>query len=275
MTTARRADGPARARRRWVGRCPRGASALGLAGLVGAAMAWEIAARLINKEIFLVSFSRVMLDLWGWLSSGEMGEHLAASGAEFVVGFGLSIALGLLLGGAMGLSARAQRLLGPLVSGLYSTPLIALTPLFVIWLGFGLPAKVALITLVSLFPIIVNMETGIRQVDQTYLDAVRAFGASPLQLIAKVRLPAALPFVFAGMRISVARATTGIFVAELFGARAGIGYSIINAAASFNTARLLSGIFVLAGFGVLMSWLIGAMRERATPWRSAEERARR
>lgn len=275
MTTALPVDEPDRTRRRWVGRSPLGVSPLDFVGLVGVAIAWEIAARLINKEIFLVSFSRVMVDVWSWLSSGEMSEHLAASGTEFVVGFGLSIALGLLLGGAMGLSATAQRVLGPLVSGLYSTPLIALTPLFVIWLGFGLPAKVALITLVSLFPIIINTETGIRQVDQTYLDAVRAFGASPLQLIAKVRLPAALPFVFAGMRISVARATTGIFVAELFGARAGIGYSIINAAASFNTARLLSGIFVLAGFGVLMSWLIGVIGERAAPWRPAEERPRR
>ncbi|MBI2526621.1 MAG: ABC transporter permease [Candidatus Rokubacteria bacterium] len=247
----------------------------GLGGLVGLAIAWEITARAIDKEIFLVSFSRVLADLAAWLTSGDMTEHLVASGTEFVLGFGLSIVLGLLVGGAMGLSRTAQRILGPLVSGLYSTPLIALTPLFVIWLGFGLSAKVALVMLVSLFPIIINTETGIRQVDPAYLDAVRAFGASPLQLVAKVRVPAALPFLFAGMRISVARATTGIFVAELFGARAGIGYSIINAAASFNTARLLSGIVILAGFGVVMSWLIGVLGDRAAPWRVTEERESR
>jgi NitT/TauT family transport system permease protein len=243
--------------------------------LAGVAITWEIAARLIDKEIFLVSFTRVMQDLWSWFSSGEMTPHLMASGTEFVVGFGVSIVLGLIVGAAMGLSPTVQRILGPLVSGLYSTPLIALTPLFVIWLGFGLPAKVVLITLVSLFPIIINTEAGFRQVEQTYLDAVRAFGATPLQLIAMVRVQAALPFVFAGMRIAVARATTGIFVAELFGARAGIGYTIINAAASFDTARLLSGIFTLAAFGVLMSWLIGSVGDWVAPWRPAGERPRR
>lgn len=265
--------GPAPARRRRgspLRRVP-----LGLVGLVATAVAWELLARAIDKEIFLVPFSRVMSDLWTWLLSGTMTDHLVTSGTEFILGFGLSIVLGLLLGGAMGLSPTVRRLLAPVVSGLYSTPLLALTPLFVIWLGFGLPAKVALITLVSLFPIVINTEAGIRQVEAVHLDVARSFGASAWQLITKVRMPAAVPFVFAGMRISVARATTGIFVAEILGAKAGIGYTIINAAASFNTTRLLSGVFILAGFGVLFSWLIGVVGERLTPWRTAQERAQR
>lgn len=275
MSATVRAELPRQERRRRPALGPLRRVPLGLVGLVGFAIAWELLARAIDKEIFLVPFSRVVVDLWLWLSSGAMTDHLVTSGTEFVLGFALAIGLGLILGSAMGLSASVRRLLAPVVSGLYSTPLLALTPLFVIWLGFGLPAKVALITLVSLFPIVINTEAGIRQVDQTFLDVVRSFGASQLQLVTKVRFPAALPYVFAGMRISVARATTGIFVAELFGAKAGIGYSIINAAASFNTTRLLSGIFILAGFGVLMSWLIGYIGERVAPWRTAQERAAR
>jgi NitT/TauT family transport system permease protein len=243
----------------------------GLLGIAAFLVGWELLARHLNQEILLVPPSRVAQDLWDWCESGDILPDLRASGLELAIGYGLGLVAGVALGIAMGLIASVRRILQPLVVGMYSTPVLALAPLFVIWLGFGLRAKFALIALTAIFPILVNTETGITSVDHTYLEVARSFGASQLELIRKVRLPAALPFLFAGMRISVARAVTGVFVAELFGATKGIGFSIQNASQTFHTARLFSGIVVLAGAGIIMTALVGWLGRVLTPWQAANQ----
>lgn len=241
---------------------------LGIAAFLGG---WEWFARHLHQAILLVPPSEVATDLWHWCVSGAIGPDIEASGLELGIGYGLGLAAGVAFGIAMGLVPPVRRVFQPLVVGMYSTPVLALAPLFVIWLGFGLRAKFVLIALTAVFPILVNTQAGIVSVDHAFLDVAQSFGASQWALIRKIRLPAALPFLFAGMRISVARAVTGVFVAELFGAQKGVGFTITNASQTFHTARLFSGIVVLAAAGIIMTAAVGWFGKVLTPWQAGNQ----
>jgi NitT/TauT family transport system permease protein len=223
----------------------------------------------VDNYVTLAPFTRVVGDLWDWTASGDIAPDLRSSAIELAIGFGIGVLVGVVLGVAMGLFDTLRRLLETTVVALNSTPILALAPLFVIWLGFSLAAKFVLIAAVAVFPVLVNTQVGIRQVDRAYLDVARVFGASWWQLVRKVRFPAALPFVLAGMRVAVTRAVVGIFVAELFGATSGVGFAINNASATFDSARMFSGLIVLGLFGILLSALIGGVARWAAPWQGA------
>jgi ABC-type nitrate/sulfonate/bicarbonate transport system permease component len=247
---------------------------LPIVSIVGFLVLWEITGSyLITQRIILVPVSEIVLDLWVWTSSGEIVPDLQASLLELVVGYGIAVVVGILIGLLIGLSRVVDAMLSPLVTGLYSIPALALTPLFIIWLGIGLWSKVALIFLVSVFPILMNTTAGIREVDRGHLDVVRSFGATWHQTVAKVSLPSAIPYIAAGLRLGVGRAVVAIFVAELFGARAGIGRAISIAASTFDTARLYSAILVLAALGIVAVALLGRVERLVAPWRARSPRS--
>ena len=153
---------------------------LGVVSVIAVLLLWEFVGRFIVKEkIFLVPFSEVMVYLVRWAVAGDLGRNIAASAQAFGIGFALAIVIGVSLGIAIGLNATIRGLADPLVAALYSTPLLALTPLFILWLGIGLASKVAIIMLVSVFPIIINTTAGVREVETQYLDVARSFGARP------------------------------------------------------------------------------------------------
>lgn len=269
---AGRSAGASRATARRLGPALRRVPWVGLLGVAVALGIWELLAReVVRSYVALAPFSVVVSDLWHWVSSGDILPDLKTSGIELGIGFGIGVATGVVIGLLMGLFDGVRKLLETSILALNSTPILALAPLFVIWLGFGLPAKFVLIAAVTVFPVLVNTQVGVRQVDRSFLDVGRAFGASWWQLVRKVRLPAALPFMLAGMRVGITRAVVGIFVAELFGATSGIGFAISNATATFKTARLFSGLIVLALFGICLSALLGGLSRWAAPWQKAQE----
>ncbi len=246
---------------------------LGVVSVIAVLSLWEFVGRFIVKEkIFLVPFSEVMVYLVRWAVAGDLGRNIAASAQAFGIGFALAIVIGVSLGIAIGLNATIRGLADPLVAALYSTPLLALTPLFILWLGIGLASKVAIIMLVSVFPIVINTTAGVREVETQYLDVARSFGARPRQMLAKVRLPTAVPFILAGIRISVARAVVGVFVAELLGGTVGIGYAISSSASVFDTRRMFAGIVLLAGFGILATQALVSLERWIAPWRAAQDK---
>jgi NitT/TauT family transport system permease protein len=254
-------------RRRRIG--PRTLNLIALAVAFGA---WEFVGRLIvTKRIFFVPITTVVADMWDWTTSGDIFPHLEESAKEFAIGFGVAIAVGLVIGFAMGLSRTIFNLLDPIVSAFNATPLLALTPLFIIWFGIGLESKIVMILFLASFPILINTSAGVRDVQREHLDVVRAFGANWLDLTVKVRLPSALSFIIAGLRLGMARALVGIFVVELFGSQRGIGYTISSAAQIFDTKRVFSGIIVLAGAGVLFSILLTKVERAVAPWRYRQQ----
>lgn len=241
------------------------------ASLFIAAALWEVIARGIDNTLFLAPLTAVVvrgLDLWG---SGELQTHIWVSFIEFAGGFALSAIVGILFGVVMAASISVRGLCDPWVSMFYATPIIALGPLFILWLGIGVASKIAIVFLTAVFPILINTVAGLTTTDRNLLDVARSFGATGAQIYRKVRLPAALPFIIAGLRLGVARALVGVVVAELFGARAGLGFLILSAAQSFDTAGLFVGVLILAVAGVVSVEALKWLETRLAPWRFQEE----
>jgi NitT/TauT family transport system permease protein len=189
---------------------------------------------------------------------------------EFAGGFALAVALGILLGVVLAEFPLIRGLVDPWVSMLYATPIIALGPLFILWLGIGVISKSSIVFLVSVFPILINTVSGLTTTDKVFIEVAESFGANAWQIYVKVRMPAALPFIIAGLRLGVARALVGVVVAELFGARAGLGFLILNSAQSFDTAGVFVGVIILAIAGVLSVELLKWLEFKLAPWRHQE-----
>jgi len=240
--------------------------------LLAAAAIWEIMGRfVIDSPILFVPFSRVLVRGYELWQTGELQQHIWISFIEFIGGFALASVVGILVGGVLGGSRFLKNLFEPWVSMLYSTPVIALGPLFILWLGIGVGSKIAIIFLTSVFPVLINTIIGLTTTDKTLLEVARSCGASRSQLFWKVQMPAATPFVIGGLRLGVARALVGVVVAELFGARAGLGFMILNSTQSFDTASLYVGVLILAVAGIVSVWLLKLLEERIAPWRFTED----
>ena len=239
----------------------------GIVVLVG----WELVARyLVDNQLFLASPIQVFQAGRQLLASGELTEHIYTSFIEFAIGFVIASVLGIAIGAIMGLSPTVRAYVEPWISALYATPIIAIGPLFILWFGLGITSKVVLVVVTAIFPVIINTHVGLTNTDPVLLQAVQSFGASKWQLFTKVRLPSSLPFLVAGERLAVARALVGVVVAELFGARAGLGYLILVSAQTFRTADLFVGVIILATSGVVAMALLQRLEYRLSPWRVQE-----
>jgi NitT/TauT family transport system permease protein len=237
---------------------------------VGAGLAlWElIGGIVVVNPLFLATPSQVAGELASLWQKGALQHHFWVSAQEFVAGFALAVALGIPIGTLIATSRRAAVALNPWISGLYATPIIALAPLFILWFGIGVGSKVAVVASLVVFPVIINTETGLRGTDPQLIEVVRSFGASRWQIFRKVALPASLPFVLAGLRLGVGRGLIGVVVGELFGARAGLGFMITQAAEVFNMPQLFAGVVVLAAAGIVLTAAFQALERRLVPWSS-------
>lgn len=236
-------------------------------GLFICAVIWEIVARyIVANPLFFCSLSDVFfraIEMW---SAGELQTHIWVSFVEFFWGFSAAIVVGV-IGGALLAEWRGPReILDPVLSLLYAMPIIALGPIFILWMGIGVGSKIWIIFLTAVFPIIINTVAGFTNTDRTLVEVCRSFGAKRAAIYLKVRLPSAIPFIIAGLRLSVARALVGVVVAEFFGARAGLGFLIINAAQGFDTAGVFVGVLILSIAGVLSVELLKKLEDRLLPW---------
>ncbi|MDE3076993.1 MAG: ABC transporter permease [Chloroflexota bacterium] len=228
---------------------------------------WQGIAAYVHNGLFLASptqVARAIALLW---MQGELQFHMLVSGEEFLVGFLIGAFAGIIVGLLMASFRTVNSLLSPWVSGIYATPIIALSPLLILWLGIGIWSKIAVVISVVVFPVIINTETGIRETEAHLLEAIRSFGASRSQLFRKVSLPSALPFILAGLRLGVGRGLIGVVVGELFGARAGLGFLITNAANVFDMPDLFAGVIVLAAAGIVLTAAVRVMEHRLVPWK--------
>jgi NitT/TauT family transport system permease protein len=240
---------------------------LSIASVVGGFLLWEFVGRfLIGKSLFLAVPSQIALagvDLW---TNGVLQRHITVSLQEFLIGYGLGIALGVPIGLLLAVSRRSRAILSPWVDGLYATPVIAIAPLVILWFGIDIWSKVFVVISVVIFPVIINTEAGVRATPKTLVEAVTCFGATRLQIFQKVMLPSALPFIFAGMRLGIGRGLIGVVVGELFGARAGLGRLIAESAETFNMPNLFVGVLLLAAAGIALTAVFHALETRIVHW---------
>lgn len=236
--------------------------------LVLAAVIWELAATyLIHNRLFFAPLSAVLVKLYSMWAEGTLQTDAWASFQTFGVGFVTGAAAAIALGVLMALSDWVRDIVDPWISAMYATPFIALAPLFALWLGIGLAAHAAVVFLGVFFPVLISTYSGLITTEPILLEVARSFNASERQLFTKVRFPAAVPFIITGLRLGVARGLVGVVVAEIFGAKAGLGYRIVISGNSFDTAGLFAGIFLFAIAGVVSVEFLKWSEQKLAPYR--------
>lgn len=261
---------PTGARSRRTGRVRGGSLIPTLVSILLFLALWQAAALLIDNKLYLPSVPEVFTAAADLVRSGQLGTDIRVSLTEAALGFGLAAAVGIVLGSAMARFRTFGKLSRPWLSALTATPLIALGPLYILWFGIGLTAKIAVVFSVCVFPIIINTTRGLTAAPENLVEAARAFGASDMQVFSKVRFPYALPFVIVGLRLAGTYSLIGIVVGEFFGSTQGVGYLIFNASQTFATPNLFVGILVLAVCGVIIVELLTVVERRLAPWRQRE-----
>lgn len=229
---------------------------------------WEFAVAMgWIAPLFVSSPSRIIMAGYGMFRDGSIYPDLLVSAEEFILGFGLAAIVGIPLGILMGWYSRLNAVLDPFVNALYATPRIALMPLIIIWFGIDLPAKIAIIFLSSVFPILVNTITGVRTIERDFVKVARSFGATDRQLFTTVALPSSVPNLLTGLRLGIGHALIGIVVGEMYGASAGIGFMMQTAGATFQTDKVMVGIVIIAAAGMAMTGLLRGLERRFDAWR--------
>ncbi len=237
-----------------------------LAGLVF----WHfLATTVINDTTFLVSPIVVVATGYEMLFvNGELYPHLFASSWIFFYGFLLAIVAGVPLGFVMALSPVVRDYVNPWMTTLYTTPRIAFAPVLLLWFGVSGGAKVSIVFLGCVFPILINSYYGMRVVNREYVELARSFRLNSRALFFKILLPASVPFVLSGVRLAIGRGLTGVAIAEWFGATEGLGYLIFFAGQTLNIPILFVGVAVFAALGIFGFEVVRRVEAYATPWKT-------
>ena len=238
-----------------------------VASLLLIVVAWEYFGRQVNP-IFLSYPSSIVVAFGAALQSGELLRALATSLVSLSLGFFAAMVLGIPAGLLMGRYRLVEYLFDLQLNALYATPLIALVPLIVLWVGLGVEAKVLIVFLTAIFPIVINIMTGVRNVRPALLEVARAFCASERQVFLKIILPSTVPYIVAGLRLGIGRAVVGMVVAEFFTAISGLGYMIIKYGNLFRTDLMFVPIVVLMALGVGLTAALRAVERKVAPWSS-------
>lgn len=239
--------------------------------LVALVVAWELAAQaewLAERpggEALLVPAPS---DIWTALIDDR--ELLVDNGwvtlQEVVLGFALSVAVGLAFAIALHLSPLLRRAFYPLLVASQTIPVLAIAPVLVVWLGYGIGPKLAVIALVCFFPITVNTLDGLRSVDADAIRMMRSLDAGRGTILRRVELPAALPFFFSGAKIAVAIAVIGAVFGEWVGADEGLGHLMLIAQSQLLTGRVFAAVVVLSTFAVALFGLLALLERRIAWW---------
>ena len=206
------------------------------------------------------------------LMNGLLLKHTYVTLYETITGFLAGAAIGMLLGYPLAKSRKLERILSPYIVAAQTAPKIALAPLIVIWLGFGLSSKFFLVALIVFFPIFVNMITGMRSVDMNLLELMKSTGASKFDIFKKIEMPSSLPMLFAGFKTGITLAVIGAVVGEFVGANAGLGYLTIYAAGLMDTTQVFVAILQLTVLGIVLYALVSFIGKKLMPWHEIEEK---
>lgn len=233
-------------------------------------VAWQAVGSFLNFSKTVLPTPLVILDAFQTLIvSGELGEHLQISLTRALLGFLIGGSLGLIVGTVTGLSNKTEQYVDPALQMLRTVPHLALAPLFILWFGLGEISKVLLIGLGAFFPIYVNTLLGIRGVDKKLFDVARILEFSRWKQVTKLILPAALPNVLLGIRLSLGVAWLGLVVSELMGASEGIGYLIMDARQFSRTEVVFVGIIIFAIGGKIGDSAVRLLETKLLKWRDS------
>jgi NitT/TauT family transport system permease protein len=230
---------------------------------------WEIAPRVgILDKTFLPPFSDVINALADLAKSGQLTEHISASVGRALKGFVVAVVVAVPLGIVIGWYRPVAQLLNPVLELFRNTAALALLPVFALILGIGETSKVALVIYACVFPILLNTISGVRTVDPLLIKSARSLGLPSFRLFQKVILPAALPTIFTGIRLSAAASILVLVAAEMVGAQSGLGYLIMASQLNFQIPQMYAGILTIALVGLIFNFVLVLIERRFSRWRT-------
>lgn len=228
---------------------------------------WQAAVSLFAiPGIVLPAPSAILWSLWGSIGSRDFQWDLAVTLYEVIAGFVLGASGGLMLGVLIALSPLAERLLYPYVVGFQTLPKVAVAPIIVIWFGYGLTSKVIITATIAFFPLLANTIMGLRAAPADQIEMMRAYTASRWQVFRMVRLMQALPYIFVGLDVAVVLSVIGAIVGEFVGAKAGLGYLLMQKNFNFDMAGTFAVLIVLSLIGVVLHLLVLMVQRRVIFW---------
>ena len=238
---------------------------LSLLTLIGFFAIWELACIAFNvsslilpkpSQIITVLITKMPL-LW---------PHTAQTLYTTLVGFGIGVAVGIVLGMLIGSSKLAYNVAYPLLVGFSSIPKVAVVPIFVVWFGAGTVPAILTSAVISIFPVVVNVATGLASTEPELEDVLKVLGASKRDLLWTVGLPRALPYLFASLKIAITLAFVGTVLSETVAANRGIGNVMMIASGNFDVPMVFAGLFILAGLGISLYAISSFVEQRMTGW---------
>lgn len=233
---------------------------------------WQLVAGNLIAEFYLPKPTRVLAELVGWARDGSLLGHIAATLVPAVKGFVIATIAAMLLGYALAMATLVAKVIEPFIAALYGIPIIALIPLMILWVGIGKELAVAVAVLASFFLMFYNVYFGIREVSQALIDQVMIAGGSKWDIAMRVRLPSALVWLVAGMKVAAPHSIVGVVVAEFLTAHQGLGFLLSSNAAQFNAAGTFAAVAMLAAISFLLDRLLFLLTRRALMWKEASRR---
>jgi NitT/TauT family transport system permease protein len=226
---------------------------------------WESAVRLFKVPTFFLPppsiIAVAMYEYW-WPLLKNSAYTLGAT----LLGFALAVGFGLLLGLLVGWSRNIYAGLYPLMIGFNAIPKVAVVPILALWFGIGFVPAVLTAFLISFFPIVVNVATGLATIEPELEDVLKALGASKLDIMRKVGIPRTLPYFFGSLKVAITLAFVGSVVSESIASNYGVGNLMLQAQAQFLVPLIFAGLMALAVEGIVMYWAMAVLERRMTGW---------
>jgi NitT/TauT family transport system permease protein len=231
----------------------------------GLLVLWEAACRIFNIPVFFLppptTIANAFVEYWPAIS-----RHSWFTLEATLIGFGLAVGFGMLLGLLVGWSRTIYAGLYPLMIGFNAIPKVAVVPILVLWFGIGFVPAVLTAFLISFFPIVVNVATGLATIEPELEDVLKALGASKLDIMRKVGIPRSLPYFFGSLKVAITLAFVGSVISETIASNVGIGNLMLQAQAQFQVPLIFAGLIALAVEGIVMYWLMAMLEARMTRW---------
>ncbi len=241
--------------------------------LVVSMLAWEHGPKALGvPEFVLPSLSKVVLEMIRIWEAERLLWHSAITGFEVLVGFVLGSLLGAGIGYLLGSSPELEAVLSPYLLALQIAPKVAFAPLFVMWLGYTMYPKILVAVLIVFFPVLINVLSSMRTMDQDLMNLARSFSGTSMQLFLNVQFPSTLPALFSGLRIASTLAVIGVVVGELVGGNMGLGYLLVYFEGQGNTAAVFVVIAALTVIGLVAYYAVVFAENRVLHYLPSAER---
>jgi NitT/TauT family transport system permease protein len=233
--------------------------------IIGFFVVWELSCIAFGiRDIVLPRPSQILFTLWQRMPA--IWPHALQTLYSTLVGFALGILAGVFLGALVGSSKLAYDVAYPLLIGFSSIPKVAVVPIFVLWFGAGTIPAVLTAMILCVFPIVVNIATGLATTEPELEDVMRALKATKLEILTNVGLPRTMPYFFASLKVAVTQAFVGTVIAETVASNRGIGNLMMIASSSFDVPLVFAGLLVLAVLGVALYVIFSFIEVRVTGW---------